>query len=261
MIGALWRGASGMRAQQLQVDSLANDVANLNTTAYKQGRVDFADLVYRSVREGGMPVDTRAATPPALGAGVKVAAVEKDFSQGTLVQTGDPLNLAIQGEGFLAVYRPNGTDWELLLTRDGNFHRDADGYLVNASGYYLDISADPPPEAENITVAADGTVTAVINGETRVVGEISLYNVPNPTGLEAAGDNLYRETAASGAAAAGRPGEAGLGTLRSGYLEAANVDLAATMTRLILAQRAYELNSRSVRVADEMWGLANNLRR
>lgn len=260
MIGALWRGASGMLAQQLSVDSLANDLANVNTTGYKQDRVEFADLVYRPVHEGGMPVDRpqAPAAAPSLGAGVKVAAIAKDFSQGTLVNTGDPLSLAIQGEGFFAVYGPGG---ERFLTRDGNFHRDGDGYLVNAGGYYLDVPFTLPAGAEKITITGDGTVTATINGETWFLGEINLYNVPNPAGLEAAGDNLFRETAASGAAAAGRPGTAGLGIIRSGYLEAANVDLAATMTRMILAQRAYELNSRAVRVADEMWGLANNLRR
>ncbi|BCV20835.1 flagellar hook-basal body protein [Moorella sp. Hama-1] len=279
MIGVLWRGAGGMRAQQVQVDSLANDIANVNTNGYKQARVNFADLVYRPVEEGGMPVDhpPAPARPPALGAGVKVASIDKDFSQGTLVQTGDPLNLAIQGDGFFVVVDQAGNRY---LTRDGNFHRDDAGYVVNASGYYL-LGSDGnplslPPEAENIAVTPDGTITGVINGASQDLGYLDLYAVTNPGGLEAAGDNLFRETAASGQVFYGMPGAPGapipgapatagttgpLGTLRSGYLEAANVDLAATMTKMIVAQRAYELNSRSVRVADEMWGLANNLRR
>lgn len=260
MIGALWRGASGMLAQQLAVDSLANDVANVNTTGYKQGRVEFTELIYRPVEEMGMPVNRipEAATPPALGAGVRVAALEKDFSQGSLIHTGDPLNLAVQGEGFFAVYSLGG---EWFLTRDGNFHRDADGFLVNAQGFYLDVPFFLPPEAENVSVAPDGTVAAVIDGTSQVLGNIDLYIVPNPDGLERAGDNLFRETAASGQAAAGRPGTQGLGTVRSGYLEAANVDLATALTRMIMAQRAYEVNARSVRLADDMWGLANSLRR
>jgi flagellar basal-body rod protein FlgG len=260
MLGALWRGATGMRAQQLQVDSLANDMANINTTAYKQGRVEFADLVYRPVQEGGMPVNRLQppAAAPALGSGTRVAATDKDFSQGTLVNTGDPLHLAIQGEGFFAVYSPAG---ELLLTRDGSLHRDGAGNLVNAGGYFLDVNFILPPEVERISIGSDGTVTATIAGQVETLGEVMLYNVPNPGGLAAAGDNLYRETAASGMAAAARPGTAGLGTIRAGYLEAANVDLAATLTRMILAQRAYELSSRTIRTADEMWGLANNLRR
>ncbi|WP_258359701.1 flagellar basal-body rod protein FlgG [Moorella sulfitireducens (nom. illeg.)] len=260
MIGALWRGASGMRTQQLAVDSLANDLANVNTTGYKRGRVEFADLVYRPVQEIGMPVNQPldVAATPAPGTGVKVAAATRDFTQGSLVHTGDPLSLAIQGEGFFAVYGPGG---ELFLTRDGNFHRDSEGYLVNAGGYYLDVPFALPEGAEKVTITGDGTVTATVEGETWVLGEIYLYNVPNPAGLEAAGNNLFRETDASGLAAAGRPGTAGLGTIRSGYLEAANVDLAASLTGMLLARRAYELNSRSVRIADEMWDLANNLRR
>jgi len=282
MITTLWRGAGGMRAQQVQVDSLANDIANVNTTGYKQARVGFADLLYRPVQEGGMPVDHPPAPAqlPALGVGVKVAGIDKDFSQGPLVQTGDPLNLAIQGEGFFMVGDQAGntgnTGNNRYFTRDGNFHRDDAGYLANASGYYLfDTGGNPlylPPEAENIVVAPDGTITGVINGASQDLGYLGLYQVANSNGMEAVGDNLFRETAASGELFSGVPGMNGtslttgtpgpvLGTLRSGYLEAANVDLAATMTKMIVAQRAYELNSRTVRVADEMWGLANNLRR
>ncbi|MGI9859978.1 flagellar hook-basal body protein [Moorella naiadis] len=279
MLTALWRGAGGMRAQQVQVDSLANDIANVNTNGYKQARVNFADLVYRPVAERGMPVDhpQAPAQPPALGAGVRVAGIVKDFSQGTLAQTGDPLNLAIQGEGFFTVIDQAGNRY---LTRDGNFHRDASGNMVNASGYYLRGSdGNPlnlPPEAEKIAITPDGTITGVINGASQDLGNIYLCTVANPNGLEAVGDNLFRETAASGQVFYGMPGAPGvpipgapvaagttgpLGTLCSGYLEAANVDLAVTMTKMIVAQRAYELNSRTVRVADEMWGLANNLRR
>lgn len=277
MIGALWRGASGMRAQQVQVDNLANDIANLNTVGYKQARVGFADLVYRPVTEAGMPVEQPRGTGPGvgLGTGVKVAAIDKDFSQGALVQTGEPLNLAIRGEGFFAVVDGAG---EMFLTRDGNFHRDADGNVVNNSGYYLAIPAgnnqgvplNLPPGAENINVAADGTITADVNGQVQTLGQVYLYSVTNPAGLEAMGGNLYRPTPVSGQLFSGVPGTAGisenagttgplLGTLCPGYLEAANVDLAATMTRMVVAQRAYELSSRTIRVADEMWSLANNL--
>lgn len=259
MISSLWRGASGMRAQQLQVDSLAHDVANINTTGYKQGRMEFAELVHRSVIEGGMPVDRsqEMSSVPALGTGVKAVMRDRDFSQGVLLATGDPLNLAIQGKGFFTVIGPTG---EWYLTRDGNFYRDNEGNIVSAGGYRLDIPFELPPEAEKIMVSGDGMLTAEINGERQQLGELNLAGVPNPGGLEAVGDNLYRETAASGMASTSRPGTEGLGILRSGYLEASNVDFVTTMTKMLLAQRAYELNSRSVRVADEMWGLANNLR-
>lgn len=259
MIASLWRGASGMQANQLQVDSLANDVANVNTPGYKRGRVEFAELVYRTISERGMPVDRpqETALAPALGTGVRAFCREKDFSQGILMATGEPLDLAIQGEGFFTLIGPDG-GW--YLTRNGNFTRDNEGNLVNATGCRLDIPFGLPPEAENIVINSEGLITAEIDGERQEVGEINLAYLPNPAGMEAVGDNLYRETAASGLAYIDRPGTEGLGTLRSGYLEAANVDFATAMTKMLLAQRAYELNSRSVRVTDEMWGLANNLR-
>lgn len=259
MIGSLWCGASGMRAQQLQVDSLANDVANMNTAGYKRRRVEFAELVQRSIIEGGIPVERsqEMALIPTLGAGVKAVSQELDFSQGVLIATGEPLELAIQGKGYFTVIGPGG---EWYLTRNGNFYREHEGNLVTAGGYRLDMPFELPPEAEKVTISSDGNITAVIDGERQELGELSLAQVPNPGGLEAVGNSLYRETEASGMFLTGRTGTEGLGKLRSGYLEGSNVDLAATMTKVILAQRAYELSSRTVRTADEMWGLANNLR-
>lgn len=259
MINAIWRSASGMRAQQLVVDGLANDAANINTIAYKGSRVGFAELVYRAVREGGMPVDRPAVSilTPSLGAGVKIASMDKDFSQGAMLDTGESLHLFIQGEGFFAVTGPDG-QW--FLTRDGSFQLDHEGEIVNAGGYRLTVPFNIPPEAEKVVVGSDGTVRAVIEGEDQILGEIYLFSVPNPAGLEAVGGNLYRETEASGRAVMGVPGTQGFGTLRAGFLEGSNVELAVLMTKMVLAQRAYELNSRSIKVSDEMWGIANHLR-
>lgn len=259
MIASLWRGASGMQANRLRVDSLAHDIANVNTPGYKRGQVEFRELLQRVIREGGMPVDRprETALAPALGAGVRAISREKDFSQGALLATGQPLDLAIQGQGFFPLVGPDG-GW--YFTRNGSFHLDNEGNLVNGAGYFLDIPFGMPPEAEKIVINSEGLITAEIDGEIQEIGEINLAYLPNPAGMEAVGDNLYRETEASGLAYLGRPGTEGLGILRPGYLEASNVELVTAMTQIILAQRAYELSSRSVRIADEMWGLANNLR-
>lgn len=249
-----------MEAQQLLVDSLANDIANINTHGYKKGKVKFSELLYQPVTEEGMPVDKpqQPEGVPGLGSGVRVETTTKDFSQGTLIKTSEPLNLVIEGNGFFGVYGP---DNELYLTRDGNFHCDKDGNIVNSSGYRLDTTVFLPQGVQNISINTDGTVTGEIDGEVENLGQLNLYTVPNTKGLEAVGNNLYRETPASGMAEMRWPGEKGVGSLRSGYLEGSNVELASTMTKMIVAQRAYEVNARSIKIADEMWGIANNIRR
>lgn len=257
MIRALWNSASGMAAQAAQVDILAHDLANVNTSGFKKSNTGFADLIYREVEERGMPVNRPE--EPAVGAGVRLTAAEKDFAQGPLVETGNPLHLAIQGQGFLAVEGPGG---ELYLTRDGAFHLNDIGEIVHSSGHRLFPAVMLEPGDRSLKFSPHGRVVALTEeGEERWVADLELYMVPNPAGLEAIGDNLWRVTAASGAPAAVRPGEAGGGYLRPGYLEAANVDLAEALTKMLLAQRVYAGNSLAARVADEMWGMANNLRR
>lgn len=257
MIRALWNSASGMAAQAAQVDILAHDLANVNTPGFKKSCTSFADLIYRAVEERGMPVNRPE--EPAVGSGVRLAAAEKDFAQGPLVETGNPLHLAIQGQGFLAVEGPGG---ELYLTRDGSFHLNATGEIVHSSGYRLFPQVMLAPGDRSLKFSPDGRVVALTGeGEERWIADLELYLVPNPAGLEAMGDNLLRITLASGAPVAVRPGEGGGGYLRPGYLEAANVDMAEALTRMLLAQRAYASNSLAARVADEMWGMANNLRR
>lgn len=257
MIRALENSASGMAAQAAQVDILAHDLANVNTPGYKKSCTGFADLVYRAVEERGMPVNRPE--EPAVGSGVRLSAVEKDFVQGALVETGNPLHLAIQGQGFFALEGPAG---ELYLTRDGSFHLNEAGEVVHTSGYRLLPPVMLDPGDLSLKFTTDGRVLAVTEaGEEVYLADLDLYIVPNPAGLEAVGDNLFRITAASGDAVPVRPGESGSGYVRPGWLEASNVDLAESLTKMILAQRIYAGNSMAARVADEMWGMANNLRR
>lgn len=258
MIRALWNSATGMAAQAAQVDLLAHDLANVGTTGYKKSSAAFADLVYRPVEERGMPVSRPE--EPAVGSGVRLAATEKDFSQGPLVNTGNPLHVAVQGRGFLAVEGPDGG---LYLTRDGAFYLNGAGEVVHASsGYRL----FPPVAADGgearLRIDRDGWVLADGGGvgQEILLGRIELYLVPNPQGLEAVGNNLFRATPASGEPVAVEPGQGGAGHLLPGYLEAANVEMAEALTKMLLAQRVYTSNSLAARVADEMWSLANNLR-
>ncbi|GFN24125.1 flagellar hook-basal body protein [Thermanaeromonas sp. C210] len=259
MIRALWNSASGMGAQAAQVDLLAHDLANAGTAGYKKSSAAFADLVYRAVEERGMPVSRPE--EPAIGSGVRLAAAEKDFSQGPLVNTGNPLHVAVQGRGFLAVEGPDGG---LYLTRDGAFHVNGSGEVVHtSSGYRLLPSISTGGEESRLRIDRYGRVLAggeEGEGET-LLAQIELYLVPNPQGLEAVGNNLFRATPASGEPVAVEPGQGGAGYLLPGYLEVANVEMAEALTKMLLAQRVYSSNSLAARVADEMWSLANNLRR
>ncbi|MGI9951192.1 flagellar hook-basal body protein [Moorellaceae bacterium AZ2] len=258
MIRALWNSASGMAAQTAQVDLLAHDLANVNTPGYKKSSAAFADLVYRAVEERGMPVSRPE--EPAIGSGVRLAAAEKDFSQGPLVETGNPLHLAVQGRGFLAVEGPDGG---LYLTRDGAFHVNDSGQIIHSSsGYRLLPHIVVGAGEDRVRFDRDGRVLAGGEGEGEtLLGQIEVYLVSNPRGLEALGNNLFRVTPASGNPVAVEPGQGGSGYLVPGYLEAANVEMAEALTKMFLAQRVYTSNSLAARVADEMWGMANNLRR
>ncbi|HHT02228.1 MAG TPA: flagellar hook-basal body protein [Firmicutes bacterium] len=257
MIRLLYRGASALQAQQHEVDNLAHDLANVNTPGYKQGRVEFADLLHRRIREGGMPVDRTAQPGISLGTGAKVVALDKDFRQGALLATGRALDVAISGKGFFRV-RQNGQEF---LTRNGRFHRTENGELAIANGAVLRRRVRIPEQATGLQIAPDGTVGGFVDGEWTVFGRFDLVWVDNPAGLEALGDGSYRETPNSGRMRVDRPGEDGLGTLQAGYLEGSNVDLGETMTNLMVAQRTHQLNARALQTGDELWSLANDLRR
>ncbi|MDA8441510.1 MAG: flagellar basal-body rod protein FlgG [Peptococcaceae bacterium] len=251
MIDALNTGASAVLAQQTGLDAIANDVANVNTSGYKATRTNFADLLYSPTRD-----DVPANQAPLNGTGAKVAGIQTIFNQGSLVQTGQSTDLAIAGDGFFAVTLPDGTQ---AYTRNGSFAPDANGTLVNSDGYML----NPPlkvPAGAAVKITSDGKVSTLQNGKSIVLGQLTLATFANPDGLNKLGDNLYQVSANSGAAITGTPGNGNNGTIRSGYLESSNVDLANAMTSLIEAQRAYQANARVITNADQMMSIANNLR-
>jgi flagellar basal-body rod protein FlgG len=251
-----------MRAQELNVDVIANNLANVNTTGFKKGRADFQDLLYQVLRAPGSPssVDTMIPTGIQLGAGVRPAAVQKVFLQGDLRNTENPFDMAIEGDGFFQILLPNGL---IAYTRAGDFKLDRDGRFVTSDGFPLDPQITVPDDTTSVTVGTDGTVSVQVAGQPipQEIGNIELVKFLNPAGLQAIGRNLFLETDASGAPIPGIPGEQGLGTTAQGYLETSNVSVVEEMVNMITAQRAYEINSQSVRTSDEMLQLANNLKR
>lgn len=259
MLRIMHNGGSGMASQVLRLEVLANNLANVQTTAFKARRVTFADLNYQNVARPGMPVYA-ARAPVQVGSGVKVAEITPAFTQAPLVETGQLYDVAIAGKGFLAVELPTG---EMAYTRDGHLRLSPEGYLVHAgSGYPLAGRVSVPEEAQAVAIRPDGRVMArLADGTEEEVGQIQLYTFPNPQGLVAYGQNLWLASELSGAPQAGPPGQDGLGKLVPGMLEVSNVDVAEQMVEMLLAQRAYQLNARSVLTGDEMWALANDLRR
>lgn len=259
MLRIMQNGASGMTSQALRLEVVANNLANVQTTAFKARRASLADLGYQDVARPGLPVYTGQA-PVQVGSGVAVAEISPTFAGGPLVETGQPYDLAIEGKGFLAVELPNGG---VAFTRDGHLRLGPDGYLVHAgSGYPLAGGIALPEGAAGLTIQPDGRVMArLADGTEEEIGQIELYTFPNPQGLVAYGQNLWLASEASGAPQAGVPGQEGRGKLVTGWLEASNVDVAEQMVEMLLAQRAYQLNARSVLTGDEMWALANDLRR
>lgn len=262
MIRSLWIGSTGMRAQELNVDVIANNLANVNTTGFKKGRADFQDLLYQVLRAPGSPssVDTMIPTGVQLGAGVRPAAVQKVFLQGDLRNTENPFDMAVEGDGFFQILLPNGL---IAYSRAGDFKLDRDGRFVTSDGYPLDPQIAIPDDTTSVTVGTDGTVSVQVAGQPapQEIGNVELVKFLNPAGLQAIGRNLFLETDASGAPIPGIPGEQGLGTIAQGYLETSNVSVVEEMVNMITAQRAYEINSQSVRTSDEMLQLANNLKR
>ncbi len=263
MIRALYSAASGMVAQQMNVDNIAHNLANAKTVGFKARRAQFQDLLYQNFVQPGASASAQTVVPSGLqlGLGTRPVSNEIIFSQGNYQATGNPLDLVIQGRGFFQVRLPSG---ELAYTRAGTFHLDRDGNLVTADGDPLEPQITLPPDAQTITIASDGTVSYTQPGQTaaQLAGQIQLANFPNPAGLNSIGRNLYLPTDASGDPIVGNPGgQEGLGTLLQGYVEESNVSVVEEFIGLIIAQRAYEANSRVVRAADEMYQQVNNLTR
>lgn len=260
MLKSLWNGATGMNAQMLKLDTIANNLSNVNTVGYKKNQTNFQDLIYQTLNQVGNPVNLYPEKGHSLqnGVGVKVSSTNKVFTQGSITQTDRPLDIAIEGKGFFRVILPNG---DLAYTRDGVFQVNELGKIVNsATGFELEGNFTIPEKTKAISVSQTGEITVTGDYGEKKLGTINLYSFNNLMGLEAIGQNLLQETPASGNAVVGSPGE-GYGKLRQGFLENSNVDTAEEFSQLIQAQRAYELNSRSIKTSDEMWAMANNLKR
>jgi flagellar basal-body rod protein FlgG len=251
MLRAFSTAATGMDAQQLMIDSIAHNLANVNTNGYKRSMVNFQDLLYLKMREADREVASGITAPSGLeiGSGVQPASTTKAFAVGELQRTDNDLDIAIQGDGFLEITLPSG---EKRYTRDGSLQKDADGQLVTASGYPVSPSITIPVDATSVDISGDGTVNAQTPSGNQVLGTIQTYRFQNPAGLSSEGGNLYRETEASGTATAGTPGEEGYGSILSKYLEKSNVQMVSELVNLITAQRAYEINSRCIRAGDNM---------
>jgi len=262
MMRALYTSATGMMAQQLNMDVIANNLANVNTVGFKRSRADFQDLLYQEMRPAGTEVSQGAQSPTGLevGLGVKPGATETMFDQGTLQNTGNNLDVAIEGDGFYKVLLPDGSSG---YTRDGAFKRDSQGKLVNSDGYAIQPEITIPADASSIAIGKDGTVSITRGGSNTPanIGNLTLTRFSNPAGLTHLGGNNYQETAASGSPTDGTPGQGGFGQLAQGTLEMSNVQIVQEMVNMITAQRAYEVNSKAIQTADDMLQTANQLRR
>ncbi|WP_439530773.1 flagellar basal-body rod protein FlgG [Pannonibacter sp.] len=257
---ALHIAATGMKAQELNVEVISNNVANMRTTGYKRQRADFQDLLYQNLRRMGTDTSANGTIVPTgvqIGSGVKTAATARIMSQGNLQQTGKELDVAIRGEGFFQVQMPDGTT---AYSRDGSFERDANGTLVTIDGYTILPGIVIPQDARDVTISAEGAVQALVGGVAQQLGQIQTARFVNKSGLEAVGDNLFLETEASGAAQVGNPDTDGYGSLQQNFLEMANVEAVSEIADLIAAQRAYEMNSRVIKAADDMYSTTTNIR-
>jgi flagellar basal-body rod protein FlgG len=253
MIRSLWIAKTGLDAQQMNMDVVSNNLANVSTTGFKRSRAVFEDLLYQTLRQPGAKSSQQSEIPSGLqlGTGVRPIATERIFLQGNLTQTGNPLDVAIQGNGFFQITLPDGTT---AYTRDGSFQVNSQGQLVTASGYTVVPAITIPADTLSITISRDGIVTVQQAGSTAPtqIGQLQLASFINPAGLQSTGENLYLETAASGAPSTNTPGTNGLGVLNQAYLETSNVNVAEELVNMIQAQRAFEMNSRAVTASDQM---------
>ncbi|MCP5092902.1 MAG: flagellar basal-body rod protein FlgG, partial [Gammaproteobacteria bacterium] len=244
---ALWIAKTGLDAQQTRMAVVSNNLANVNTTGFKQGRAVFEDLLYQNVRQSGgqSSQDTLLPSGMNLGTGVRVVATEKLFTQGSVLQTDNAYDVAINGRGFFQIQKPDG---EMAYTRDGTFQVDDQGQMVTSSGYIVDPGITIPGDAQSVTIGNDGTVTVRLPGQASVtqVGSLQIADFVNPVGLQPIGENMYIETAASGSPQPGTPGQNGLGLLNQGALEGSNVNVVSELVNMIETQRAYEMNSKAI---------------
>ena len=260
MANALRIAATGMNAQQKNVDILANNIANISTTAFKRSEAAFTDLMYRNEIAAGAITTAEGSMAPTgaqIGLGTKLGSTYRVLTQGPVEETNDPFSMAIQGRGFFEVTLPNG---DTAFTRDGNFGLDEDGSIVTKEGFELEPNIVIPTDATNVTITPRGIVNATIDQDVVELGQIDLVMFQNPAGLEALGENLLRETEVSGAPIIVTPDEDGAGTVLQGFIERSNVDPVQEITRLITAQRSYELNSRVISTSDEMLSAINQIR-
>ncbi len=262
MIRALYTSSSGMQAQQLNLDAIANNLSNVNTAGFKRTRVDFQDLLYQTFRAPGTAGSQGTTIPTGIqvGHGTRPVATQRIFSQGDFLQTENPLDLVIQDAGFFQVLRPDGTT---AYTRAGAFKKDGTGRIVTSDGFPLQPGITVPNNATSLTVGTDGTVSVTLPGQTAAqqIGTIQLARFINPAGLSAAGGSLFVPTSASGDPIVATAGTDGMGTLVQGFLEMSNVKVVEEMVAMITSQRAYEANSKAIQTADEMLSMANNMRR
>lgn len=261
---ALRTAATGMFAQQVNIETISNNIANINTTGFKKNKAEFKDMMYQEVSinpqfTGTQAMNEKTSVQIQVGNGVQPASTQKLFSQGDMTPTGNPLDVAIQGEGFLQVRKPDGT---FAYTRDGSLKVSSNGTLVTANGYTLEPGITLNEDVAGVTISKDGTIEARdLSGSTVTLGNVELVKFLNPGGLLPVGDNLYIETPASGTPLTGTPGQDGFGELNQGFLEASNVDIVEEMISMITAQRAYEINSKTVKTVEDMMTMANNLKR
>jgi len=258
MMRALSTAATGMQAQQLNVDTIANNLANVNTPSFKKTRARFQDLLYQDLRPAGHPSSLGPPAEMAVGHGTKVSSIDRQFRQGTTEETGNPLHMLIEGDGFFQILRP---DNEIAYTRDGSFALSSEGHLVTSDGYHLEPEIVIPEGVAQLSVSPEGVVSAIFHdgGDEEELGQVELARFLNPAGLHSLGRSQYEPTPASGEAILGTPGVEGFGTILSGYLEGSNVEVVDEMVALISAQRAYEINSKAITTADEMLSTATQL--
>jgi flagellar basal-body rod protein FlgG len=257
---SLWTSTTGMSAQNLNMDVIANNLANVSTTGFKKSRADFQDLLYQIMKVPGSPTsaDTKSPTGIQVGLGVKPAAITKVFTEGDIVQTQNTLDVAIEGAGFFQVTMPDGNT---AYTRSGNLKLDGEGRVTTSDGYPIEPEIVIPEDAREVTISETGVVSAILGDDTTSteLGNIDLVDFVNEAGLIAIGRNLFRETEASGTAVVGTPGSNGIGTLLQGYIENSNVNLVEEMTHMITTQRAFEINSNVITTSDEMMQTVTNM--
>ncbi len=261
MTRSMWISATGMMAQQLNIDVIANNLANVNTTGFKKSRVDFEDLMYQKLSSTNNFFDAeKQGQPVQIGLGVRSTGVPKVYTGGSFQQTGNNLDLAIEGEGFLQVRMPDGS---IGYTRSGILRKDGEGYVSTPDGFLLEPTIQIPDNVKELYISPEGVVSIskIDSAENEVIGQIYLVNFPNPAGLESKGRNILLQTPSSGTPTEAAPGLEGLGVLAQGYLEGSNVDIAEEMIKMIIAQRSYEINSKAIQTSDELLSMTNNLKR